>query len=175
MTPDHTLLPVQAIRKSAGCARLIAAMEAFYEELDGRIAARLPVCRNRGDCCRFASFGHRLFVTSVELAYFHAQHMKHSPGVRSRTDGSTPLSLPLFDDHRPNLCPYHQHGRCHARKARPVGCRVFFCESQSQGWQGELSEWALEQLKPLHEEFGVPYTYSEWLAALNALAGGDLP
>ncbi len=50
-----------------------------------------------------------------------------------------------------------------------MGCRVFFCESADEGWQNELTEWALARLREMHQRFDVPYVYSEWLTALAGI------
>ncbi len=41
-----------------------------YADLDRTIASHKPTCWNYGNCCRFAEFGHKLYVTTAELAYF---------------------------------------------------------------------------------------------------------
>ncbi len=46
---------------------------------------------------------------------------------------------------------------------------MFFCESADEGWQSELTEWALARLREMHERFDVPYVYSEWLTALAGM------
>ena len=145
-------LPLEGIRRWAGDAGFGAVVEALYAELDAEIAGQGPVCRNRGACCRFDRFGHRLFVTPVELAFFLA-----------RTDGSA----------RPpggvDTCRYHQGGLCTARRGRPTGCRIFFCDPGSRAWQPPLTERTLARLKGLHGRFSLPYAYVDWMAALWAL------
>ncbi|NJN55436.1 MAG: hypothetical protein HC804_12180, partial [Anaerolineae bacterium] len=54
----------------AGGDAFTEAMRAFYAEVDATVAAHSPVCTNRGQCCKFDSFGHKLYVTDVELRYF---------------------------------------------------------------------------------------------------------
>lgn len=95
------------------------AMQVFYTEVDAAVASHSPVCINRGHCCKFDSFGHKLYVTDVELRYF-------SEGMRSR----------WIDPTDEAKCPYQSGGRCNARERRPLGCRVFFCDPAAQGWQG---------------------------------------
>ena len=143
-------LPIARIGELAGDDVFVGAVEEVYVALDRRIAARVPRCINRGQCCKFDSFGHNLFVTSVELAYF----MGRREGPLLAGAGS---------------CPYHQRGRCTARRARPVGCRIFFCEPASQGWQSDETETTLREIKRLHTQFCVRYAYVEWLSALNQL------
>ncbi len=131
-----------------------AAMERLYVELDAEIAARQPVCLNRGLCCDFERYGHRLYVTTVELAYFVA-----SADWRPQAGDPT------------GNCPYHQAGGCVARSVRPAGCRIFHCDPDAHAWQGPLTERILDRLRQLGAQFGVPYTYVEWGAALRMLCG----
>ncbi len=125
-------------------------MRAFYEDVDASIAAHQPLCINRGDCCKFAAFGHRLYVTDVELAYF--------------LRGQSGRILPA--DPAAGACPYQQAGRCTAREHRPLGCRIFFCDENGRDWQGPEYERRLGRLKQVGERFGIPYRYREWLSAL---------
>ncbi|MCP4594354.1 MAG: hypothetical protein GY842_26795 [bacterium] len=144
-------LPVTRIRKLAEVPAFLAAMREFYDRLDERIAQHHPVCRNRGACCRFDEFGHDLFVTAAELACFLAERDLTEPGGESRT------------------CPHQVSGSCRARQVRPMGCRIFFCESAGQGWQEALSESALAELRELHPRFSLPYAYVEWLGGLRRI------
>ncbi|MCP4246678.1 MAG: hypothetical protein GY778_06485 [bacterium] len=143
-------------------------MEAFYAEVDAAVAAQAPGCVNRGDCCRFDDYGHRLYVTTIELTYFLR-------GLRDQW--RSPDSG--------NTCPFHVDGLCVARSHRPMGCRVFFCDPASQGQQHAEYERRLAELKTISEACGVDYRYVEWLSALRcvgpAVAGaisdpdGELP
>ncbi len=126
------------------------AMQALYAEVDSTVASHSPVCINRGHCCKFDTFGHKLYVTDVELRYF-------SEGMRSSWIEPTGEAR----------CPYQSGGRCNARERRPLGCRIFFCDPAAQAWQGPAYERFLERLKALGESFSVPYRYSEWLSALR--------
>lgn len=146
-------LPLAEIRRCAADPAFLSAMAEIYEQLDADIAARKPVCTNRGLCCRFGEFGHRLFVTPAELAWFLAT-----------TDGDGAVS-PTEDS-----CPYQRDGQCTARQGRPTGCRIFFCDPAAQEWQPGCSEDVLARLKTLHQRFDLPYAYLDWLAALSQLA-----
>jgi hypothetical protein len=143
-------IPVDQIRQAAGRPEVLEVMRFFYAETDHLIAAYLPVCRNRGLCCRFGQFGHRLYVTTLEAAYYLA------------TGGPPPAVVA-------DACPHAHGGTCHARDRRPLGCRVFFCDPQTQSWQGPLSEERLACLRCLQDELNVPYFYADWLQVLTAL------
>jgi Fe-S-cluster containining protein len=146
-------LPINAIHRCAADPAFVADVERLYDELDRRISARNPVCINRGDCCHFDRFGHRLYVTSAELAYLLAR-----------------ASGPVRPVGSNQPCPYQVENRCTVRVQRPSGCRIFFCDSAAQDWQGPETEATLRRLREIHDRYDLPYAYVEWTAALRALA-----
>lgn len=138
-------------RESLPASGLLERVRNLYARLESDIAARSPRCTNRGACCKFEAYGHRLYVTAVELEYFLAH--QRPAGLRDVTSGS---------------CPYQIDGRCTARGHRPLGCRVFFCDPDSQDWQPQMYERYLSELKRIGMECGVEYRYMEWLADLRS-------
>lgn len=132
-------------------------MRAFYAATDAAIAAHRPVCINRGACCKFGQFGHKLYVTQVELRYFLSQ--QRAAGLK-----------PVVSD---EACPYQVGGQCTARDHRPLGCRVFFCDPAAKAWQPDEYERGLAELKQIGAEFDIPYQYGEWLAGLRAAESAD--
>jgi len=44
---------------------------------------------------------------------------------------------------------------------------VYFCDPVAQGWQEQLSEKLLEQIRSLHGRHEIPYRYGEWRAMLG--------
>ncbi len=182
------MLRLASIQQASTNQALLAELDAFFGQLDQRIADHQPVCRNRGACCKFDAFGHKLYVTTLELAYFRARHgdRLQEQDPRSAQDDQraagfpSGLSLRVEDSLRGpatsenaatvnQQCPFQHDGLCTTREGRPVGCRVFFCESADESWQSELTEWALARLREMHEQFDVAYSYTEWLAALDEL------
>lgn len=153
--PPSFEIPVAEIRRAAGRPEVVAAMDAFYADADRRIAAQAPVCWNKGECCRFGEFGHRLYVTALEAAYYLAK------GEGGETLGVTE-----------DVCPQARDGKCGARARRPLGCRVFYCDPAARHWQGPLTEEMLARLRRMHEELDVPYFYADWLGVLRALDPG---
>lgn len=146
-------VPIDAIHRCAGDPGFLDAVREFYRRLDATIAGHRPVCVSRGLCCHFEAFGHRLFVTSAELAYLVA------------------YEGPVRAAGKKQPCPYQVGGLCTARDARPAGCRVFFCDPAAEAWQGPLTEQSLRELKSLHEQYDLPYVYVEWRTALRQLSG----
>lgn len=134
------------------------ALLTVYEDAASRIEARQPACWASGRCCHFETAGHRLYVTGLEAAY--AQH--HATPCASHSDVRTALTL--------GGCPFQVGHLCGQRDARPLGCRVYFCDRSAQSWQHELTEHGLEQIRSLHDRFGVPYRYAEWRSLLELLA-----
>jgi len=147
--PDAAI-SVDTLYKVAAREDVCEAMVAFYESANKEIASRRAQCINRGVCCRFGEFGHRLYVTTLEVAYFLAGY---------------PSPLPVTQD----ACPHAIDGKCHARDFRPLGCRIFFCDPQAQDWQGPMTEALLALLRAMHIRLDVPYAYQDWLTVLRQL------
>lgn len=127
-------------------------MAQLYADVDRAVAAKSPACLNRGACCRFEEFGHRLYVSTAELTCF----------VAGQRDQWRP-------PHDSGACPYQREGVCTAREHRPLGCRVFFCDPDTTGWQGPIYEEFLAELRRIGDEYGLDYRYVEWLSALTEL------
>jgi Fe-S-cluster containining protein len=129
-------------------------LRALYAELDAAIAALEPVCQLSGRCCRFAEAGHTLFVSAPEAALL----LTDAPEpVRALDDGAS--------------CPWQSSGgRCTARDARPLGCRVYFCDPSYQPLAPELSERYLGRLKRLADARGLPWHYAPLHHHLRAAA-----
>jgi len=47
---------------------LMAELRELYEQVDAAVAASGALCMGGGACCRFDVAGHRLYVTTAELA-----------------------------------------------------------------------------------------------------------
>jgi len=119
-------------------------LRAIYKALDQEIAQLGPVCELSGRCCRFAEFGHTLFVSGPEFAVL----LNESP----------PPSRPLDDG---ATCPWQDlKGRCTAREARPLGCRVYFCDPGYESHAPQLSERFLTQMKRLVERYDLAWNYA---------------
>jgi len=129
------------------------AVEQLYLRVEREIDLRRPVCLASGRCCHFEQFGHRLYVTTLELAKF-----LHDLPVDRRAlcwDGSG--------------CPFQRDKLCTVHAIRPFGCRIFFCDASSTSWQNAVYERFHRELKSLHDQLDVPYFYVEWRQALDML------
>ncbi len=165
----ETNLSLNEVIAAAKRPDVINAMREFYERADHVIAEKKATCWNKGDCCRFGEYGHRLYVTALEVAYYlaigHEQDTPYSPLLGN--DSATFTVLNNLDS--ADACPHAHDHRCHARERRPLGCRIFYCDPQAQNWQGPMTEESLAELRGMHDFLNVPYFYSDWMTVLKAL------
>jgi len=143
-----------------------AQMRALYADVDAAIAERGPTCWTSGKCCKFDSFGHRLYVTALEVAWFLRQIDTGEP-ASAGDDAERGIRLPQLAE-TSGACPYQIAGRCSTHAVRPLGCRIFFCQAGTEDWQQDLYESFLTRLRVLHERHGVDYRYLDWIAGLEA-------
>ena len=117
---------------------LVRLYDALQGELDRGVAR---TCRACGECCHFAQHGHELYCSDIEAAYLLA--------------GDDPP-----DVIRDEVCPFLQEGRCSRYERRTLACRTYFCEGDSDGLAGSLTERYVTRLKALHERWGSPWRYA---------------
>jgi hypothetical protein len=121
-----------------------AEFAALYDDLDAEVRRLGPVCNLSGLCCRFHEFDHTLFLSAPEAALLVADA---PPPSRPLDDGAT--------------CPWQdQHGRCTARSARPLGCRLYFCDPAYRDEGPRLAEEFIGRLKALVDRLGLPWDYA---------------
>lgn len=183
----HDDLP-QAVFAAAERDDVAAAVAAVYAAVGEAIDLRKPICRTSGKCCRFEEYGHRLYVTTLELAAFvrgtrvwpvnlpgrPQEALGRDSGVTSG-DERAQFSLPVVNV-RPTAtswngqgCPYQIDGLCGVHDIRPFGCRIFYCDATSTRWQQDQYELFHAELRRLHESLDVPYHYVEWRFAVQEL------
>lgn len=133
---------------AAESAPVSDALRAMYTDLDAAVTKRGPTCWVSGKCCNFNAYGHRLYVTALEIAWFLQQ---------ADEPGEIDLTGP---------CVYQREGMCSVHAIRPLGCRAFFCQEGTQQWQNELYEDFQKRLRAMHDAHDVPYRYMEWRAGL---------
>ncbi len=145
------------------------ALRALYEDLDRAVAARGPTCWQSGKCCHFGTYGHRLYVTALELAWFLQQPCTPpTPAPSPEPAGHALRILHQGASHEDAMrCPFQVGQSCSTHAVRPLGCRVFFCQQGTEHWQHALYERYLAHLRTLHERYLAPYRYLEWLAGLD--------
>lgn len=168
----------EAVRR----AEVDAAIASLHAELDAAVARRGATCWQSGDCCRFDEYGHRLYVTGLEAAWFLRRHAHAPTGNRDaaseRPSADSLLRLPVAHGStaaapptEQPACPYQIDNRCTVHAIRPMGCRVFFCEPGTEQWQRETYERFHTQMRNVHETHGIAYRYMEWRAALEQGVG----
>jgi Fe-S-cluster containining protein len=141
---------------AAGDEQIAHRLMSIIHRVDEAVAQRGPTCWASGKCCNFDAYGHRMYVTCLEIAWFLRQ-------VAGRSDGHSPLRGEI-DVSGP--CPLQRDGLCGVHDVRPLGCRVFFCERGTQQWQHALYERSLSEIRRLHDEHHLPYAYVEWRRGL---------
>ncbi len=131
-------------------------VDAVYQWLDEQLAEMDSFCRACGDCCDFESFGHKLYVTTLELMYF--QHLLGSDMKEMST----------------GVCPYRIDGKCTVYPYRFSGCRIFSCKGDTEK-ENALCEKAVRKFKTLCDEYGLPYHYVCLQAGLEMLNENPKP
>jgi Fe-S-cluster containining protein len=163
----------EAWHQAAVRPAVTTAFSNLYQQIDNQVAQRNPLCNASGRCCRFDEFGHRLYMTGLEICIFLAAVNKGSGAQRSGVRPA-PQPLPILT-HSPDRkagvtesrgCPYQIEQLCSVHTLRPMGCRLFFCDPSSQQWQQDLYEHYHEQIKALHQQWELTYRYMEWRVGL---------
>jgi Fe-S-cluster containining protein len=179
-----------------------AAVWDVYDRLQQEIDTRRPVCSSSGRCCRFDEFGHRLFVTTLEMGVFlwdvsamlqrrlgaekslepHTSNRRDfekaaplNPGTITESCEIANRAAPISQAPLSPGCPFQVQGLCSVHTIRPFGCRIFFCDASSEQWQHELYAMFHVEHRKLHERLDVPYFYVEWRQALRILGMEALP
>ena len=115
----------------------------LYRDVDREVAAAGPVCVASGRCCRFAEYGHTLFLSNLEADVLLESAPPYDPEAVTSA-----------------FCPFQQGTLCTAREPRPLGCRVYYCDPSYTETCHSLSEKYLRRLKDLAEEHGVGWNYA---------------
>lgn len=144
---------------AAGRPEVAASVDGVHAMIEEAVRARGPACWASGRCCNFRDAGHELWTTGLEAALT----VRRAGRALRVEDVERAVGL--------GGCPFQSGNLCGEHAARPVGCRVYFCDRSAQGWQAELAEEAQRRIRAVHDAHGVGYVYAEWGALLAALAG----
>ena len=155
LSDDQSFAFAEAVRNAIGRDDLLLAIDCIYTQLQDAIDLRKPVCDASGRCCHFEEYGHRLFVTTAEMAAFLSAEALHVHAGLRIAQG----------------CPFQVQGLCSVHTVRPFGCRIFFCDPTADQWQAEQYERLHGQIKRVHDTLAIPYFYVEWREALRAIQG----
>jgi Fe-S-cluster containining protein len=130
---------------------IVEAVERIYSSLEAELLQTPDKCSACGKCCDFESFGHKLYITTPELAYFRAMLAKHKIFI-----------LPMM----PGVCPYRKDGKCSVYPWRFASCRIFNCTGDTD-LQSRLSEKMIRQMKQICLQESLSYRYLDLKTALN--------
>lgn len=134
-------------RMSAAVRREVLAV---YAAADAAVRAAGPRCDASGRCCRFTEYGHTLF-----LSHFEAELL---------LEATPPYDTPVSRDG----CPFQIGGLCTARDARPLGCRIYFCDPAYQETGNRITEDAVAALKRVADAHAAGWSYAPLHVVLNA-------
>ena len=129
----------------------------IYRELTAEIDALGVTCWARSHCCDFNRAEHRLYASSVEVAYVLETHS----AKELRFDGP--------------LCPFWQDGLCTERERRPLGCRTYFCDKDFTDRLQELYETYYSRLQEAAASSGVSWSYGSFVEQLKEAATAQRP
>lgn len=119
-------------------------LRALDTDLDREVAAIGPVCELSGRCCRFLEYGHTLFVSTAEVGYLLELA---PPPARPLDQGAS--------------CPWQDsRGHCTVRDARPLGCRIYYCDPTFQEAAHRLSERFIARMKRFSSDYGISWNYA---------------
>ncbi|MDG2150074.1 MAG: hypothetical protein P8N09_11185 [Planctomycetota bacterium] len=102
-----------------------------------------------GRCCDFPTSGHQLWATDLESAH-----------ALRKAGGDVPEAPS-------GLCPWHVEGTCRLRDGRPLGCRLYFCDPAWTDLMPQVYERFHAELKALHVEAGLSYSYRRFVEAVR--------
>jgi Fe-S-cluster containining protein len=164
MSVDSGLL--QIVQAASQRPQVREAVAEIYAELARRIEERKPICVLSGRCCHFEEYGHRLYVTTMELAAFKWELSRVAGEGLTCHQGAGGETPPLQALEKAG-CSFQKGKLCTVHSIRPFGCRIFFCDPTATQWQQDQYEHFHSELKREHERLGVPYRYMEWREALE--------
>ena len=121
-----------------------------YAAADAAVRAAGPRCDSSGRCCRFTEYGHTLFISQFEADIL--------------LESAPPYTKPVTRDG----CPFQIDNLCTARDARPLGCRIYFCDPSYQETGNRITEVALSKLKELADAHDAGWNYAPLHVFLNA-------
>jgi len=128
-------------------ADLARDIEQLYEGLSKEISHLEATCLGRGDCCDFDRRDHRLYASSLEIAYVREAHPE-----------------PL--ERRGSLCPFWRDRRCTERDRRPLGCRTYFCDRRARDSLQALYEEYHGRLREISCRYGYAWSYEPFVEGL---------
>ena len=123
-------------------------LEEVYRDVDEQVRSLGVACWARGDCCNFERAEHRLYASTVEVAYVAETRGRTHPA------GSC-------------LCPFWKEGRCTERDRRPLGCRVYHCDARYRVPLEALYESAYRKIRAIADRHEIPWRYGLFVESMR--------
>lgn len=166
--PEQDRQRWEAWRSACRQDEVAQTLRQLYADLDRAVADYGPTCWSSGKCCKFESYGHRLYVTGLEIAFFRQSLADTGSEVEPGASEAHPSGRHVTLAQLPgaDACRYQQDGKCTVHAIRPLGCRIFFCQEGTDDWQQQTYEAFQREVVALHESHAIPYHYMEWRAGL---------
>ncbi|MBI3818528.1 MAG: YkgJ family cysteine cluster protein [Planctomycetes bacterium] len=163
LCPGIHEVPPPARREAA-----YADLREFYKSADARIGALKPKCELSGNCCNFPEYGHKLYATLLETDFAAEYGPAIQAGSAKEVDLSPLSRAHLSQAERDDWCAFYHQKKCHAREARPLACRVFFCDTTTTDALLALHEVLLSELRALARRHDYPPGYGDFVELLPA-------
>ena len=128
----------------------------LYLRVDSELLSLGPACWAHGDCCDFTARDHRLYASSLEVAY--ALESRRLPGNANLAH-----------------CPFWEGRRCQERARRPLGCRTYFCDRRYEEALGALYERAHALIGALARGHDFPWYYAPFVETLRRMQAPRMP
>jgi len=152
---------VETWRQAASDSRVAREIETTFAMIAGEIAARAPSCWASGRCCHFSRAGHRLYATGLEAAYTFTRRATRLTGDELQCATSV------------GGCPFQQANLCSVHGIKPIGCRVYFCDTTLDDWVEDLANRMHRRIAEVHSQYDVPYHYAEWRTLLRMFTDSE--
>ena len=127
---------------------LYSELEALYQRLEEELTVLNRGCNGCGTCCKFSTFDHVLYASSIEVDFIK----------RNR-------EIPDFNV-TDNVCPFLKDNQCSIRDFRTLGCRIFYCNPSYKQILCEMYEKYYRMIKELGIKYDVSWRYLPFLNQL---------
>lgn len=134
------------------------ALAVLWETIETELADGGSSCRSCGQCCDFPRRDHVLFASKLELDVCLAWSREH-------------LAIPEHlarERLAAGLCPFFENHVCGIHAARPIACRVFFCDPATTDRLERLSQVAHRAVRNISKGHGELWWYGPALEYYGA-------
>jgi hypothetical protein len=182
-TAAFVIQAINGCRDNVSLAREIMSIYDLLEQELSKPGAAPVRCLGGGTCCRFDRLEHRLWASCGEIALLLGS--SHKPRATSHEGlakaelvgpactparGTAQNGFRARTDALPGRCPWQLGPRCLARQARPLGCRIYFCQKQYDNYFHEIYEKHHDLIRAAHQRYCATYAYADVLDAVVQLS-----